>query len=64
MLPWFTHSTSRQIVAAILLLIAFSGVGCSRLKPSGWNFDQLRDERARDIEENLSRKEPIMANPF
>jgi hypothetical protein len=48
----------------MLLLAVCSGLGCSRWKPSSWNLDQLRDERSRDIEENLSRKEPIMANPF
>jgi hypothetical protein len=32
--------------------------------PERWNLDRFRDERAMDIEDNLSRKQPIMADPF
>jgi hypothetical protein len=64
MLPQCLYSTSRRLALAVTLMATLPGVGCSMWKMNGWNLDQLRDERARDIEDNLSRKEPIMANPF
>ncbi|MEX2171228.1 MAG: hypothetical protein WD851_18045 [Pirellulales bacterium] len=42
------------------ILMAFS-LGCAS---EPWNLDRYRDERAVDIEDRLTREEPIVKNPF
>jgi hypothetical protein len=47
-----------------VILLAPLFAGCSMWNAERWNINRLRDERAMDIEDNLSRKEPIVADPF
>jgi hypothetical protein len=46
----------------VALLVPLSG--CARWDSEKWNLDQLRDERAVDIDQRLSTREPIVKNPF
>lgn len=50
-------------LAAVSGLLASAG-GCGLWHPDRWSFDSLRDERAVEIEQHLSRDEPIVQNPF
>jgi hypothetical protein len=47
-------------LAAILGLLP----GCALWKPEKWDLNNLRDERARDIDSRLSSERSIVQNPF
>jgi hypothetical protein len=51
------------MVAALLFAAMFAN-GCSLWDAERWNINRLRDERAAEIEGNLSREKPIVANPL
>lgn len=44
-----------------LALLSVATLGCAN---ETWNLDHYRDERAMDIEDRLTREEPIVKNPF
>ncbi|MCI0492887.1 MAG: hypothetical protein L0Z07_08115 [Planctomycetes bacterium] len=50
-------------LAAILLAVGFAG-GCALYDADRLNLDRFRDEQAVDIEQRLTRQEPIVKNPF
>jgi hypothetical protein len=50
-------------LAVILLAVGFAG-GCSLVDADRWNLDRFRDEQAVDIEQRLTRQEPIVKSPF
>jgi hypothetical protein len=58
------HSIVRRIAVAGLLCLPVFFTGCALFNADRWNLDRYRDERAVDIEENLARKKPIVADPF
>jgi hypothetical protein len=47
-------------LAALLGLLP----GCALWKPEKWDLNNLRDERARDIDSRLSSERSIVQNPF
>jgi hypothetical protein len=51
-------SIARSLAWTVFLLVP---VGCAS---EPWNLDRYRDERAVDIEDRLTRDEPIVKNPF
>jgi hypothetical protein len=50
-------------MAAILWPLVLVG-GCAVWDADRWNPEQFRDERAVEIDQRLSRDEPIVKNPF
>jgi hypothetical protein len=62
--PASHHSNFRGAGAAGLVLLLALTSGCALFKAESWDLDRFRDERSVDIEHNLSREKPIMANPF
>jgi hypothetical protein len=44
-----------------LVLLSVTALGCAS---ETWNLDRYRDERTMDIEDRLTREEPIVKNPF
>lgn len=51
-----------RIICLAALLMPFAG--CALWKPEMWDLNNLRDERARDIDSRLSDSKPIVQNPF
>jgi hypothetical protein len=60
----FRHSIDRLGLSAAVLLLLIQTSGCALWNADRWNLDRYRDQQAVDIEQNLSRKKPIVANPF
>ena len=54
------HSKQLAQFLTFAILLA-SSLGCAS---GSWNLDRYRDERATDIEDRLTRDEPIVKNPF
>lgn len=46
------------------MLVLAPACGCEAWHMDHWSFDRLRDERAVEIEQRLSRDQPIVQNPF
>ena len=47
-----------------LAVVLGSLSGCAMWDYQKWNLENLRDERARDIDSRLSEDRPIVQNPF
>ncbi len=47
-----------------LALVLGALSGCAMWDFQKWNPENLRDERARDIDSRLSKDRPIVQNPF
>ena len=58
------HSTLQlSCLAAIGMLLAQLG-GCSTWQNERWSLNNLRDQRAVDIDQRLESSSPIVSNPF
>ena len=55
------HSIGR---AGCLAVVLGPLAGCAMWDAKKWNPAQYRDERASDIDQRLSSREPIVKNPF
>jgi hypothetical protein len=62
--PLFAHLP--YFVGRVLCLAVVLGSlpGCATWDFHRWNLDNLRDDRARDIDSRLSEDRPIVKNPF
>jgi hypothetical protein len=58
------HFIWGPFLAAGLLASLAACAGCSTWDAERWNIDRLRDPRAAEIEDNLAREKPIVADPF
>jgi hypothetical protein len=58
------HFIRRPLWAAGILVGLAACAGCSTWDAERWNIDRLRDPRAAEIEDNLAREKPIVADPF
>jgi len=57
----FLTNTRRLACLAVLVGLL---PGCALWKPEMWDLNNLRDERARDIDSRLSSDRSIVQNPF
>lgn len=54
-------SCKRLLQRLIPTILMASSLGCAS---ESWNLEQYRDDRAVDIEDRLTREDPIVKNPF
>ena len=56
---------SRTVLAwAVSAMIAIVQIGCGTSHPSRYDLSQLRDQRARELDQRLSEARPPVENPF
>jgi hypothetical protein len=58
------YSNRRALCLAVILAVPLSATGCTLWNKDRWDLNQLRDERAVDIDQRLERNETIVKNPF
>jgi hypothetical protein len=58
------HSNRRTLCLAVILVLPLLATGCTLWNKDRWDLNQLRDERAVDIDQRLERNQTIVKNPF
>jgi hypothetical protein len=58
------HSNRRALCLAAILSLPIFATGCTLWNKSTWDLNQLRDERAVDIDQRLEQNKTIVKNPF
>ena len=60
----FAQIFGRAACVAAALTTVISLGGCAAWKADRWNIDSLRDQRAVEVDQRLSRDRTIVENPF